>query len=1223
VSSLLGKPLFTADKQAMENKKAVVDVVAWDDVKARPIVGEYSRRAQLGGRFERRIEMPEMATPSRRPKSCYGCNRTFEERKRALKNAGERAKIARRSKSASAASPWYSRENGADDGRDPVDELPDDGDVGAASSPRNVMKRWKVEHEAYDARLAKRTSSGNCDHPASDERFKSRGICELGDFDNFDVLVEGDGALTEQRGRSGKRRKKDDAALEKTDDVWFASGIPPSPLPVRDINPLYKSDQGVTMDVASSTDASATTHPAKRSKRDDAIDPDCKSPHTPSKRSSSTRCTANVVTPETKTNKTPKKMISSMAMTSNALRSLSMSSEIDSTLSDDDVENLFHDVANRDTARQMTDADIFKIKSSHEDFEFLTVQLQTWSLWYNEPGASMGLKGECLISIDPNWKLDHRLSFAKWVRTAFGRDVRVEGIHGRPCSVLKCSADTANWVLDRLLAIVWAPSLVEANDVGCRSSSHYIMSNLNSAYAMETLAKDLNQAKLKKNLKRRLSNDFLRLRSTEEEINGGGEWVVSGENENEGMEDDRVGATTPTRSYPTDESIEIVKIDVGNSTDEGNDVYSRAFVVPGKDEFGKVLEGEDGKKTNNDESNTYGIPGAKVVSVFEHEMVINGGENGREVGITGSMLKKGSEMTARVTRSSNSTPEEKSEDQSKHPDTNLSSVSNKLEQMLAANEEPNELVDRQQQKTRKLGNTRLTTAPQDSLQSLSDRADHGTLRNTMTEQDLAICREIHASMTSKKRRRNNHLFLEPVDTAEYPDYLTIVNRPMDLQTLMDNLDNGSYSTREEFYIDAKLIFDNAKLYNTGRAAFVVKMATSMTQALELLKRKAEKKAAEECADQRWVKPKSPGEDDDQRLAKPKDSGEDDSGAEKAILRKALLDAIVTEKPDVKWDDVAGLEGAKNSLKETVILPTRFPHWFAGKRTPFKGILLYGPPGTGKSYLAKAVATEFDSTFFSVKSSDLISKWQGESERLVRNLFEMARESPGSRAIIFIDEVDSLCGSRTEGESGSERRIKSEFLNQMDSVGKNEGDILVLGATNMPWELDAAIRRRFEKRVYIPLPEAKVRSAMVKIHLGDTPNNLSDADFDTLGQKTVGASGADIKVLVKEALYKPIRRYSEAKQFLPRGEYLVPCEVYPNCPTCPVKLPSDPPGTDYDCLTCGAKWMELLDCPKEKLMDPVLGMMDFTSVLRHSHASVSEEEMEKYTKWTLQFGQDGA
>lgn len=132
-------------------------------------------------------------------------------------------------------------------------------------------------------------------------------------------------------------------------------------------------------------------------------------------------------------------------------------------------------------------------------------------------------------------------------------------------------------------------------------------------------------------------------------------------------------------------------------------------------------------------------------------------------------------------------------------------------------------------------------------------------------------------------------------------------------------------------------------------------------------------------------------------------GSADSGdAEKNKLRGALEGAIVTEKPNVKWSDVAGLEGAKDALKEAVILPARFPQLFTGKRRPWKGILLYGPPGTGKSFLAKAVATEADSTFFSVSSSDLVSKWQGESERLVRNLFEMAREQ--APAIVFIDEV---------------------------------------------------------------------------------------------------------------------------------------------------------------------------------------------------------------------------
>ena len=359
-------------------------------------------------------------------------------------------------------------------------------------------------------------------------------------------------------------------------------------------------------------------------------------------------------------------------------------------------------------------------------------------------------------------------------------------------------------------------------------------------------------------------------------------------------------------------------------------------------------------------------------------------------------------------------------------------------------------------------------------------------------------------------------------------------------------------------------------------------------------------------------------------SKAKDGTEEDEDAEKKKLRGALSGAIVSEKPNVKWDDVAGLENAKESLKETVILPTRFPQLFTGKRRPFKGILLYGPPGTGKSYLAKAVATEADSTFFSVSSADLISKWQGESERLVRNLFEMARESPGGRAIIFIDEVDSLCGSRSEGESDSARRVKTEFLVQMDGVGKTEGQVLVLGATNVPWELDAAIRRRFEKRVYIPLPEPDARAYMCKLHLGDTPNSLTEADFENLGDITEGASGSDIKVLVKEALMEPLRRCQQAKQFVvdQDGNYF-PAPQYPNCSSCPPKLSSDPPGKDYTCVRCGAKRMQLWDVPPDKLKVPVVEYRDFEKVMRHSCTTVSETELQRFVEWTKMFGQDGA
>jgi len=283
----------------------------------------------------------------------------------------------------------------------------------------------------------------------------------------------------------------------------------------------------------------------------------------------------------------------------------------------------------------------------------------------------------------------------------------------------------------------------------------------------------------------------------------------------------------------------------------------------------------------------------------------------------------------------------------------------------------------------------------------------------------------------------------------------------------------------------------------------------------------------------------------------KENGSGD--AEKERLRANLGSAIVMDKPNVSWDDVAGLEAAKDALKEAVVLPVKFPQFFTGKRKPWSGFLLYGPPGTGKSYLAKAVATEADSTFFSVSSSDLVSKWLGESEKLVANLFNMARESAPS--IIFIDEIDSLCSARGEGESEAARRIKTEFLVQMQGVGHNSDRVLILGATNLPYSLDQAVRRRFDKRIYIPLPEEHARATMFKVHLGETPNDLTDADFNELASKTEGLSGSDIAVVVKDVLFQPVRRTQDATHFKPiekkdGGSGWIAC------------APSDPQAVEY-------------------------------------------------------------
>lgn len=354
-------------------------------------------------------------------------------------------------------------------------------------------------------------------------------------------------------------------------------------------------------------------------------------------------------------------------------------------------------------------------------------------------------------------------------------------------------------------------------------------------------------------------------------------------------------------------------------------------------------------------------------------------------------------------------------------------------------------------------------------------------------------------------------------------------------------------------------------------------------------------------------------------AKSGGGGGDDSGGEgeadtkdpeAAKLRGALSGAIVSEKPNVKWEDVAGLDQAKSLLKEAVILPAKFPQLFTGKREPWKGILLYGPPGTGKSFLAKAVATEAASCFFSVSSSDLVSKYQGESERLVKHLFEMARDKKPS--IIFIDEIDSLCGSRSEGENESARRIKTEFLVQMQGVGRGADGILVLGATNTPWELDPAIRRRFEKRVYIPLPERVARERMIRLGLGSTPNALGDSDFKWLSEQTDGFSGSDVSILVRDALYEPIRTIQEASHFR-----LVPNpEPKERAKTPTVWEPCSP-------STPGAQEMDLISIESGRLKPVDVSMLHFRHALDHAKPSVSKSDLHRFEQWTKEFGQEGS
>lgn len=265
---------------------------------------------------------------------------------------------------------------------------------------------------------------------------------------------------------------------------------------------------------------------------------------------------------------------------------------------------------------------------------------------------------------------------------------------------------------------------------------------------------------------------------------------------------------------------------------------------------------------------------------------------------------------------------------------------------------------------------------------------------------------------------------------------------------------------------------------------------------------------------------------DQRARAARSSGADEPEDERLRniepnMIELIRNEIMDTNESVMWDDVAGLEYTKKIVKEVVVFPMLRPDIFTGLRRPPKGILLFGPPGTGKTLIGKCIASQSRSTFFSISASSLTSKWIGEGEKMVRALFAVARVHQPS--VVFIDEIDSLLTQRSETEHESSRRLKTEFLVQLDGAATSDEDrILIVGATNRPQELDEAARRRLVKRLYVPLPELEARKQIIDNLLASVRHDLRQEDVARIAERTAGYSGADMTNLCKEASMEPIR-----------------------------------------------------------------------------------------------------
>jgi katanin p60 ATPase-containing subunit A1 len=239
--------------------------------------------------------------------------------------------------------------------------------------------------------------------------------------------------------------------------------------------------------------------------------------------------------------------------------------------------------------------------------------------------------------------------------------------------------------------------------------------------------------------------------------------------------------------------------------------------------------------------------------------------------------------------------------------------------------------------------------------------------------------------------------------------------------------------------------------------------------------------------------------------------------EPEMQEEIISTLIVSQKPEVSWDDIGGLDEAKKDIREAIILPfvKAKPPYIKAPRT----ILLYGPPGSGKTLLAKASSNTLSATFFEARMPTLLSKYFGESQKLINTLFEKAKKTQPS--LIFIDELDSVAMSRDSNIDESTRRVLAQLLTEIEGFNTSKDErVLIMGATNKPWDLDDAVVSRFQKRIYVPLPDDRARRAILQIHLEGA--DISEINMSSLVERTGGFSGRDLASLCRQVITNMVR-----------------------------------------------------------------------------------------------------